>query len=475
MDSGAADQSGFPGAKSAWGATLVLTLLYWFGTLDRQMSVLLVTPIKQYLKLSDVEVSLIYGMAFALFYMLASFPIGWLVDRIPRRRILFWGAVIWASAASASGLTRSFSQLFGARAIVGAGEATLHPTTFSILADLFPPGRLALPLTVFVLGSCLGSGMSFILGGTLVAWADGHAPFTLPLIGEVVGWQFAFIVTGFPGLLVAATIFLVPEPLRRRSPAAGDGGNDLGGLWRCYRSHLSFYIFHVLGFGLVMMFVIGLMAWNPAFLTRHHGWDIARIGRWVGFTQIGAALLGLTMHGWVVDWLFRKGRQDAHMIYFTVMALLACPAAVAAYLVESPYLMLALFTFAYFCVMAYPAIGPASLQIATPPELRGKISAIYMIIVNLIGTVGGPLTVAMFTDHLFRNEAELGYSMSLFAGITTLAAASFFWFGCGPMRLAIQCQHVDRLDRRDNKMADSISSASGCIDRRGDVMRSGVH
>jgi len=442
MNNGIPDTNGFPSTGRAWGTALVLTLLYWFGTLDRQMSVLLVTPIKQYLRLSDVQVSLIYGTAFALSYMLASFPVGWLVDRIPRRKILFWGAVIWASAASASGLARSFPQLFGARAVVGAGEATLHPTTFSIMADLFPPGRLALPLTIFVLGSCLGSGMSFVLGGILVGWADSHAPFILPLVGEIVGWQFAFIVTGFPGLLVAAMIFLVPEPMRRASPVVRADNSGFGHLWRCYRRHLPFYVFHALGFGLVMMFVIGLIAWNPAFLTRHHGWDIARIGRWVGFTQIGAAVSGLVLHGWAVDRLFRKGRQDAHMIYFMVMALLACPAAVAAYLVASPYLMLALFTFAYFCIMAYPAIGPAALQIATPPEVRGKISAIYMIVVNLIGTVGGPLTVAMFTDHLFRDEAKLGYSMSLFAGSTMLAAVASFWLGRKPMRIAVAYQHA---------------------------------
>lgn len=430
----------YPGARQAWSTVAVVTTLYWLGTLDRQMSVLLVTPIKEHFQLSDVGVSLIHGLAFPLFYMLASLPVGWMVDRFRRRKILFWGALVWASAAVAGGLARSFGQLFAARAGVGAGESTLQPTTFSILADLFPPGRLSLPLSIFVIGGTVGSGMSFILGGELVAWVNSQPPIVLPFAGPLAGWQFALIVTGFPGLLVAGAIFLVPEPPRTHKGLSPHVDANFSALGRQYRKHPRFYLTQSVGFALVMMLVVGLGAWSPAFLSREHGWEIARIGRWLGVSQILSALLGLAFHGAMVDRLFRKGRHDAHMAYFMVMSILAGPLAVAAYLVDNAHLMLLLYSLAYFCIMAYPAIGPAALQITTPPALRGKASSVYMICVNLIGAIGGPLIIAMITDYGFRSEADLGLSMSLFAGVSMLVAAVLFRVGMAPMRRAVASQ-----------------------------------
>lgn len=426
-----------------WPVMGIVTLLYLVGTVDRQMAALLVTPIKHDLQLSDVEISLIQGLAFAAAYVLASLPIGWLVDRFSRRNILFFGALVWGTSATASGLASSFGQLFLARTGVGAGEATLHPSSFSLMADLFRPEKLALPLALFTLGGTIGSGMSFVVGGGVIAWVE-NTPINLPILRDLSGWQVAFILTGLPALLVGFAALLIREPHRGpRTAAAARHKLGYSDLLRHYRGRRAFYFLHMAAFAMVMAFVVGLGAWNPAFLGRTHGWDISRIGYWLGTTQVASGLLGLALHGWLVDRWFGAGRRDAHMRYFAIMTFLAGPIGASAYLVESPWLALFLINAAFFAVMAYTGIGAASLQIATPAALRGKASAIYLVTINVIGTIGGPLSVAMLTDHVLRDEALLAQSMAIFATCSAGMAALLFVLCMRPMRAVIAERMAD--------------------------------
>ncbi|WP_439533789.1 MFS transporter [Polymorphobacter sp.] len=428
-------------AEGAWRAVAVLTLLYWFGTLDRQIAALLIPVIKADLALTDLQISLIQGLAFGLFFMLFSPLMGWLVDRYSRRLILFCGVIGWSLSAVASGLTRSFAGLFTARAGVGGCEASINPTAYAMLSELFPPNKLSLPMSLFVLGGNLGSGMSFVLGGAVIAWVAASPPITLPWVGTLAGWQFAFVITGLPGLFLAPLLFLIPESRAHQNRRdLGTVASSFSDLYQHYKRFPFFYFAHGVGFALIMAFVVGLQSWNATFLSRIHGWEISEIGYWMGLSQIGVALLGLAVHGWAVDRLFASGRRDAHLTYFAVMCALALPCAIAAYLVDSGTMMLVLYNLAYFFLMSFASIGPASLQISTPATLRGKASSIYMVGVSIIGTVLGPIIVATFTDKLFGDEQMLGHSMALFAGLTTGLAGTLFFLGRPAMRRAITAQ-----------------------------------
>ncbi len=423
-----------------WRAVFILTTLYLLGTVDRQMAALLVTPIKQDMGLTDVQVSLIQGLAFAFAYVLASIPIGWMVDRFSRKSILFAGSIIWGGAATLSGLSGSFGQLFLARAGVGAGEATLHPTSFSLIAQMFRPEKLGLPLMVFVFGGILGSGGSYIVGGAIVDWAQSNA-MRWPVVGELKGWQIAFILTGLPALLIGPLALLIREPARR-SDSSGPHALGYLGLWHFARRHLWFYGTHMFGFAMPMAFVVGLGAWTPAYFGRVHDWGIGQIGLWIGAGQMLMATIGIFAHGWLIDRWFGSGRRDAHMRYFAMMCALAAPLGAAAFLAADPWVSLALWNAAYFCMMAYVGIGAASLQIATPPDLRGKASAVYLIVVNVVGTIGGPLAVALITDHVFGDEQALGLSMAIFALLSGGAGVALFARGLAPMR-RIVCEQLD--------------------------------
>lgn len=431
-----------PSPLRAWSTVGILSLLYGFGTLDRQIMALLVGPIKRDLGFSDMEIGVLQGMAFALFFVLASPPIGWLVDRISRRVIIFWGTIVWSLCAAASGLANNFAQMFAARAGVGAGEATIQPTSFATIAEIFPAERLALPMSIFVIGANVGAGLSFIFGGLVVDWADSAGAGAVSLFGDIEPWRLAFLVTGLPGLALAFIVFLMPRTRVNRDAIDRGEGGDFARAWRHYRSHLRFYLLHNVAFACCIGMIVGLLAWNPAFLARQHGWDAATAGVWLGATQIPTSLLALGLHGWAVDRLFRSGMEDAHMRWFAVMCPLAAGFAAAAYLAPGPWLMLALFNCSLFCIAPYPGIAAAALQIATPPELRGKISSAYLIGLNLLGAMTGPMLIAAFTQYAFADEARLGWSMSLSAlllmGLGTLCCIA----GLGPMRRAIRARRA---------------------------------
>lgn len=429
-------------SRNPWWTVAALTVIYWFGTLDRQVSALLVPQIKASLALSDFQLSLIQGVAFGVATMIASPAAGWLVDRYSRRKILFFSVIGWSLSAAWCGLSRGFWQLFAGRAGVGAFESPLNPSSYSMLGDLFPPGKLALPLSIYVLGGNLGSGMSFLAGGAVVAWIAASPPITQPYFGQLADWQMAFIVTGLPGLLIAPLALTTVE-IRRSRPATDQGGAGYAELWQHMRRYAGFYVTHILGFATISAIIVGLQAWNAAYISRTFAWPVSKIGFVMGAAQLVTALAGLAFHGWAVDRLFTNGRKDAHFLYFLVMTVLCLPCAVLAYTVPNVTAMIILYNLAYFFIMAYASIGPAALQMATPVALRGKASSVYVIAMMLLGVILAPVFVASLTDFVFQDEALLGRSMAVFATSACVLAASLFAIGRPHMRRVVTAM-IDR-------------------------------
>lgn len=437
-DAEAAAQGSRPGPLSAWTTVATLTTLYCFGSLDRQMMSLLVEPIKADLGFSDMQIGVLQGAAFALFFVFTSLPVGWMVDRFSRRLVIFWGTMCWSAAAMASGLSQNFAQMFAARAAVGAGEATLQPSAFAILADIFPPAKLALPLSIFVIGANIGSGLSLVLGGAVIDWAAQGSFKALPFLSTLAPWQIAFVLTGLPSLGLAFLVFLIPEARRSKpGPVRPADEANFSALARRYRQHARFYVGHHGAFTMCMAFFIGLLAWNPAFMSRTFAWDAGRIGMWLGLSQMGTAIIALSFHGWMVDRLFKRGMRDAHLRYFLIMAPLAGVICALAYQVADPWLMLMLFNLGLFCLMGYPGIGAAALQIATPSDMRGKASAVYLIALNLLGALSGPLIVAAITDYGYGDERAIGSAMSIFCMLAMMLCTLFVAIGMRGMPAAV--------------------------------------
>jgi len=189
--------------RQGWYLVVTLLIFYIFSFIDRQIISLLVEPIKRDLQVSDTQIGLLQGFAFAIFYTFFGIPIGRLADRVSRKKIIAAGVVIWSLMAALCGLAKNFSQLFLARIGVGVGEAALSPAAYSMITDAFPRQKLGRAFSFYNMGIPIGSGIALLVGGLVVVAVSGAGKtFTLPLFGEVRAWQFVFIVTGAPGLLL---------------------------------------------------------------------------------------------------------------------------------------------------------------------------------------------------------------------------------------------------------------------------------
>ena len=209
-------KSSWPPAPAAWYAVGLLFVAYTFSFVDRFILTLLIEPIKQDFNLSDTGVSLLVGFAFVIFYTFLGIPIGRLADRVNRRNLIVAGITLWSCMTALCGMARGFGSLFVARVGVGVGEAALSPAAYSMIADLFPPKKLGRALSVYTAGAFVGVGLALIVGGLVVQSVISSPDITLPIIGEVRSWQVPFFIVGLPGLLVAALMYTVKEPVRRQ-------------------------------------------------------------------------------------------------------------------------------------------------------------------------------------------------------------------------------------------------------------------
>jgi MFS family permease len=224
----------YPPPLLAWVTVAVLFVAYIFSFIDRMIIGLLVEPMKADLNLSDTQISLLQGLAFAIFYTLVGLPLGRLIDRAARLRVAAVGVALWSIMTMACGLAGQYWQLFVARMGVGVGEATLSPAAYSIISDSFPQRRMGLAMGVYGLGSAVGAGLAFIIGAAVIQLVTSAGTLTLPLIGEVRAWQATFMIVGLPGLVIAAVLAMMPEPARlavsepaRRDPGPGQRGHCL--------------------------------------------------------------------------------------------------------------------------------------------------------------------------------------------------------------------------------------------------------
>ena len=175
MSQQAEQNSGYPSTGYAWYTVAILTIAYVFSFIDRYILGLLIEPIKADLGLSDTQIGLLLGLAFAIFYATMGVPIGWLADRQRRTWIVAAGIAVWSAATALSGLARNFTQLFIARLSIGIGEATLSPCALPMISDSFPRARRARAIAVYLMALSLGAGIANLVGGQVIAWSNSCA------------------------------------------------------------------------------------------------------------------------------------------------------------------------------------------------------------------------------------------------------------------------------------------------------------
>lgn len=433
----------WPSPGRAWYAVFVLSLGLMVTYLDRGILSLLVEPIKRDLHISDTQMSLLMGFAFVCFYLIVALPIARLVDYKSRRAILGTGTAIWSLTTAVSGLARTFGQLFFCRVGAGVGAACSSPASFSMLADLFPRDKLPRAFAVLFFGMFLGEGTALIVGGTLANAFGRISPISWPLVGPLHGWQLTLIVIGLPGLLIAGLMATVCEPARRgRIVVAGDSEIlpqqlPIREVLGFIRTNAGIFIPMFASMGIAAVMGFGIRSWAPSFYVRTFHWTIGKYGLVQGLLSLFVMPIGALTGSFFAEQLAKRGYDDANMRTVFVGQLLSLPGMILFPLMPTPGLSIALCTAYTFFVYWTNAPMNAALQIVTPNQMRGQVTALFLFVYNVIGFGMGPTIIALFTDFVFHSEKMVGYSMAVATLTLGSLTAVIMWIGIRPYGRAI--------------------------------------
>ena len=411
----------WPSPVRGWVVTIILLIAFTFSFVDRQVLNLLVDPIRADLGVSDTQISFLQGFAFALTYVLMSVPLGRMVDRYNRVGIMMGGVLVWSATTIACGLSRNYTQLLFARFGVGAGEAALSPSAWSVLSDYFKPDKLALPISVYLMGPYLGAGLAMIAGAEVLDWSRDVDKVVLPLAGEVAPWQATFIAVGLPGILIVALLALIAEPVRRGR--VSDVLPAWGAVWGHMRANARLYTALHVGVPFIVDMLYGLQAWTPTILLRVYGWDLADAGRIYGVVALVAGSAGVLTGPALSRVLQRRQRSDAPLLVAVFGAIMATLALLMLPLQSTGGQALVCIFIASFSVTLPLALITTVMQEVTPNDMRGVVNGAYVVTTNILGLALGPTLVAASTDYIFEDSLAVAKSLALVALVVGPIAA----------------------------------------------------
>jgi MFS family permease len=402
--------------STAWYALFVLTLCYTLSYIDRQIIAFLIDPLKQELAISDTQIGLLQGIAFALFYTFFGLPMGWLADRYSRRNIVAAGVFIWSLMTALSSGARSYFTLALARMGVGLGEATMNPCAFSMISDYFPRERLSTALSVYMMGIQLGSGLALIIGGVVVHAITQLPPIEIAGFGTVAPWRLTFLAVGVPGMLFALFVFTVKEPARRsllRNEAGKSVPIKLGVALRQAMQKWQSVFGIALMIGCQALCNYTLLSWGPAFFERVHGWPRNQIGLTLGLITLTAGCLGLITGGRLADRWQREEVTDGTLRVGLISLIGVGILLPTAMLLPEARWTVATLVIAVMFIGLPIGSSYAALQYIFPNQMRGVASAIVLFVVNFTGLGLGSFLPGLLNDHLFQDPQKVGQSIAL--------------------------------------------------------------
>lgn len=411
------ETNAWPTPWRGWLLVGLLALASVVSQFDRTVINLMVEPIKAEFGLNDTAFGALQSIAFGMFYVIACIPLGRAADNYSRKYLLAICLFFWTIFAMASGLARSYFQLFLMRIGVAVGEASLTPAGLSMLSDHFPPERLGRPVSGFLMSAPIGQGLAFIGGGSLLTALDGSRLLESGVMDGLEPWQAAFIIVGAPGLLLVPFFLLCREPVRR-----GAGASEslpAREVVRLVTNRRKALIPMFIGFAMVLLVAYSITIWTPALLQRTYGWNTAEIGLGFGLLVMTAGTAGVYTAGLLSDWLMAKGHSDAPLKVAAAGFAAGGLCGTLAPLMPDPYMALALLGGALFFGNMPFSCAATALQLIVPNRARAQVSALYVTFTTLVGLSVGPTIIGLMTDFVFRDPADIRYSMSVVVGVAS--------------------------------------------------------
>ncbi|MFN3863508.1 MAG: spinster family MFS transporter [Erythrobacter sp.] len=410
------------GTRSVRATLWILLTVYVFNFIDRQIVNILAEPIARDLSLSDTQIGLMTGLAFALFYTVLGIPIARFADRgtTSRPKLIAVALAVWSAMTALCGLAQNFVQLLLARIGVGVGEAGCTPPAHSLISEIVPPEKRASALAFYSLGIPIGSLLGMVLGGTLA---------------DLMTWRDAFVIVGLPGVGLALVVWFVLKDPRQADAAAAlraqsaPAALPLGEALREVIGSRAFVLLLCAGSAAAFL-SYGKTTWTTIFFQRTHDLTPGQVGLWFGLLGGVGGMLGTWLGGYLADRFGAINRRHVLSAPAIGMAI-AVPLAIAAY--HAPGWPLALALLFVPTVMNSLYYGPcySAAQGLVPLRARAIAAASLLFFQNLIGLGLGPLFFGMLSDWLQPTFGAESVRYVLYgAAVLGLVPAFFFW-RCG--------------------------------------------
>lgn len=396
----------------------VLLAVYILNFLDRQIVNILAEPIARDLSLSDADIGLLTGLAFALFYTFLGIPIARYADKPSTNRVglISVSLAIWSGMTLLCGMAQNFVQLLLARIGVGIGEAGCTPAAHSLITDSVEPAKRASAIAFYGLGIPIGSLLGLIVGG---------------LIADQWGWRTAFMVVGVPGIILALVLPLMIGEVRHKPDPAATAGvsapdlTALGALKEVFGTRAFLYI--AIASSVTAFLGYGKGVWALILFQRSHGLSAGETGLLLGVALGIAGILGTWLGGYLAD---RFGKVDKrHMLTTPAVGMaIAAPILFVGYWVDEWHVAIALLFIPTVLNAAYYGPTFACVHGLVRPQARAMASAVMLFLQNLIGLGLGPLLFGIASEMLKPAVGVESVRYVLYgAAWLGLIPAFFFW------------------------------------------------
>lgn len=400
MDEGRDPQ--YPPFSHACLALVLFVCAMLLAFVDKQVMALLVEPLKQSLSISDTQIGLLQGVAFSLFSAIAGLPLGRLVDRVNRIRMLVVCILVWSVMTMLCGIADGFAELFVFRVGVGIGEACIYPLLYSIIADLFPRRTRATAMVAFYLACTVGTNLALAATGYIIGILSRDES----ILGGIEYWRATYILLGAPGPLLALLVaLLVREPTRKEATGAAGAATLRALMQYLWQKRLAFSAL-IAGWALVVAAANAIIAWYPSVMIRDFGMTAADAGMRYGIFVAAAAMIAVPISA-----LVERRLHADRLPGFLLCGLLASLAAVFTFpWAPSADIGLGLIMLQYIGYMWIVGLTPVLLQDISPNEYRGQIFAIAALFSTILQGLS-PVAVGLLSDRVVTGEHALSLSI----------------------------------------------------------------
>jgi MFS family permease len=407
----------------AWWTVVVLAVFQTVSLIDRNILSLVLIEIRRDLHLNDFELSLLQGLALSCAYGLAGVLVGGLMDRVRLPRILYICVTCWSLAAMAVGLARNYWGMMLSRMLTGAGEGGITPVGQVLIVSLFPKNRVSLPMSIFFTSGSIGIGLSYFGGGLLL---EALTTRPIPGLESLAPWRQVLLITALPGLLVAFLSFTLRDA-GPRCIASHSSLRRWGEFGRFLAAERKLFGRLIAAYGLMAIITLAVFSWAPTYGRRVLQLRPSEVGLQLGLISTIGGIFAAGIYGHIVDKQFSRGKIDFVLRAFSVGAIVAIPACVIGFSVDRLWGFLSAVIAVQLILGASFGPGVAAIHMITPPEMRGRMGALMVIVVNLSGYALGPVLVGALTDFVFADPQKVGLSIGMVAAVLGPISAWCAW------------------------------------------------